>query len=92
MSGYKITAIGTGYVGMSMAVLLEKHNDLTALDKDVGHIDLINEGKSTRVDPDIEQYLDDKEFSLTGILDKAMAYKDPAFSDKEFAWDLFGSD
>ena len=92
MSGFKITAIGTGYVGMPMAVLLVKYNDVTALDIDVGHIDLINEGKSTLVDPDIEQYLDEKELSLTGILEKAMAYKDPAFSNKVFAWDLFGSD
>ena len=77
---------------MSMAGLLVKHNDVTALDIDVGHIDLINEGKSTPVDPEIEQYPNEKELWLTGILDKAKAHKDPAFSDKVFAWDLFGSD
>ena len=70
MSGpHKITVVGTGYVGMSMAVLLAQHNDVTALDIDAARVELINQGKSTVVDAEIEQYLTDKELSLTATLD-----------------------
>ena len=79
MSGHKITVVGTGYVGMSMAVLLAQHNEVTALDIDASRVDLINQGKSTVVDAEIEHYLTEKELSLTATLDKATAYKDPAF-------------
>ena len=44
---YKITVVGTGYVGMSMAVLLSQQNDVIALDIDARRVDLINQGKST---------------------------------------------
>ena len=79
MSGHKITVVGTGYVGMSMAVLLAQHNEVTALDIDEARVDLINQGKSTLVDAEIEQYLAEKALSLTATLDKTEAYKDPAF-------------
>ena len=79
MSGHKITVVGTGYVGMVMAVLLAQHNDVTALDIDPGRVSLINEGRSTVVDAEIERYLEERELSLTSTLDKAEAYKDPAF-------------
>ena len=79
MSGHKITVVGTGYVGMSMAVLLAQHNEVTALDIDASRVDLINQGKSTVVDAEIERYLAEKELSLTATLDQASAYKDPAF-------------
>ena len=79
MSGHKITVVGTGYVGMSMAVLLAQHNDVTALDIDADRVELINQRKSTVVDAEIERYLAEKELSLMATLDKAMAYKDPAF-------------
>ena len=79
MSGHKITVVGTGYVGMSLAVLLAQHNDVTALDIDVGRVKLINQGKSTVVDAEIEHYLADKELSLSATIDKKEAYKDPAF-------------
>jgi UDPglucose 6-dehydrogenase len=75
----KITVVGTGYVGMSMAVLLAQHNEVTALDIDAGRVELINQGKSTVVDAEIEHYLAEKELSLTATLDKAEAYEDPAF-------------
>ena len=75
----KITVVGTGYVGMSMAVLLAQHNDVTALDIDEARVDLINQGKSSVVDAEIEHYLADKELSLAATLDKAKAYKDPVF-------------
>lgn len=76
---HKITVVGTGYVGMSMAVLLAQHNEVTALDIDAARTGLINQGKSTVVDVKIEQYLKKKDLSLSATLDKAEAYKDPAF-------------
>ena len=79
MSGHKITVVGTGYVGMSMAVLLAQHNEVIALDIDASRVDLVNKGKSTVVDAEIEYYLADKDLSLTATLDKAMAYNDPTF-------------
>lgn len=79
MSGLKITIVGTGYVGVSMAVLLSQHNEVTALDIDVGRVELINQGKSTVVDADIDQYFEEKELSLRATLDKEEAFKNPAF-------------
>ena len=79
MSGHKITVVGTGYVGMSMAVLLAQYNEVMALDIDASRIELVNNGKSTVVDAEIEQYLVEKKLSLTATLDKADAYKDPSF-------------
>jgi len=65
VSNHKITVVGTGYVGMSMAVLLAQHNEVTALDIDAAGVELINQGKSTVVDAEIESYLAEKELSLT---------------------------
>ena len=80
MSGpHKITVVGTGYVGMSMAVLLAQHNDVTALDIDAARVELINQGKSTVVDAEIEQYLDHKGLSLKATLDSQEAYRDAEF-------------
>ena len=79
MSGLKITIVGTGYVGVSMAVLLSQHNEVTALDIDAGRVELINQGKSTVVDADIDQYFEKKELSLRATLDKEEAFKNPAF-------------
>lgn len=79
MSGHKITVVGTGYVGMSMAMLLAQHNEVMALDIDAGRVELINQGMSTVVDAEIERYLAEKELSLTATLDRAVAYKDAAF-------------
>ncbi|MDB2477094.1 nucleotide sugar dehydrogenase [Alphaproteobacteria bacterium] len=76
---HKITVVGTGYVGMSMAVLLAQHNDVTALDIDEARVDLINQGKSTVVDAEIEHFLAKKDLSLRATLDKKEAYRDPDF-------------
>ncbi len=62
---YKITVVGTGYVGMSMAALLGQHNEVIALDIDSARVALINQGKSTVADADIQEFLDDRELSLT---------------------------
>ena len=80
MSGkHKITVVGTGYVGMSMGVLLAQHNDVTALDIDEARVDLINQRKSTVVDAEIEHYLAEKELNLTPTLDKEQAYAGAEF-------------
>ena len=70
MSGHKITVVGTGYVGMSMAVLLAQHNEVTALDINEARVELINQGKSTVVDKEIEHFLTEKQLSLAATLDK----------------------
>ena len=79
VGGYKITVVGTGYVGMSMAVLLAQHNEVTALDIDVARVAHVNQGKSTVVDAEIDCFLAEKELLLTATLDKEEAYKNSAF-------------
>lgn len=79
MSGHKITVVGTGYVGMSMAVLLAQHNDVTALDIDASRVELINQRKSTVVDAEIEHYLAEKDLSITATLDSQAACRDAEF-------------
>ena len=70
----KITVVGSGYVGMSLAVLLAQHNDVTVLDIDAARVDKINNKQSTIADAEIELYLAKKELSLTATLDKHAAY------------------
>jgi UDPglucose 6-dehydrogenase len=76
---YKITVVGTGYVGMSMAALLGQHNEVTALDIDSARVALINQGKSTVADADIQGFLDDRELSITATMDKKEAYEEAEF-------------
>lgn len=73
MSCHKITVVGTGYVGMSMAALLGQRNEVIALDIDEARVDLINQGESTVADSEFEQYLAGKELSLTATLDSQAA-------------------
>ena len=70
----KVTVVGSGYVGMSLAVLLAQHNDVTVLDIDPDRVDQVNRRESTVADPDIEAFLKDRELSLTATLDKHAAY------------------
>ena len=79
MSGHKITVVGSGYVGMSIAVLLAKHNQVTVFDIDASRVALINQGSSTVVDTEIERCLIEKGLSLAATMDKAAAYEDSAF-------------
>ena len=76
---YKITVVGTGYVGMSMAALLGQHNEVIALDIDGTRVALINQGKSTVADADIQEFLDDRELSITATMDKKEAYEEAEF-------------
>ena len=72
----KIAVAGTGYVGLSMAVLLSQHNEVTAVDIIPAKVELINNKKSPIVDKEIEEYLATKELRLTATTDSAAVYKD----------------
>ena len=74
-----IAVAGTGYVGLSLAVLLAQHNHVTAVDVIPEKVDLINNGKSPIQDDYIEKYLAEKKLDLTATLDGAAAYKDAEF-------------
>ena len=72
----KITVAGTGYVGLSNAILLAQHNEVIALDIIQEKVDMINEKKSPIVDAEIEEYLATKELNLVATTDVFTAYKD----------------
>ena len=72
----KITIAGTGYVGLSNAILLSQHNAVTAVDLIPEKVALINNKISPIVDPEISQYLAEKTLNLTATTDGASAYKD----------------
>ncbi|MEH7381404.1 nucleotide sugar dehydrogenase [Bacillus sp. JJ1533] len=72
----KITIAGTGYVGLSNAILLAQHNEVIALDIIQEKVDMINNKKSPIVDKEIEEYLATKELNLTATTDNFKAYKD----------------
>ena len=74
-----IAIAGTGYVGLSIAVLLAQHNHVTAVDVVPEKVNLINNKKSPIQDEYIEKYLAEKELDLTATLDGAAAYKDADF-------------
>ncbi len=75
----KITVVGSGYVGMSMAVLLGQHNEVVILDIDSDRVEMVNKKKSTVTDPEIEEFLAEKKISLTATVDKRMAYERASF-------------
>ncbi len=70
-----IAVAGTGYVGLSLAVLLSQRNHVTAVDVVPGKVDLINRGLSPIADVEIEDYLANHELDLTATLDGAEAYR-----------------
>lgn len=75
----KIAVAGIGYVGMSLAILLAQHHDVTAVDILPEKIKLINDKKSPIQDEYIEKYLADKELKLTATMDGESAYKNADF-------------
>ena len=75
----KIAVAGTGYVGLSLAVLLAQHNQVTAVDIVPEKVDLINKCVSPIQDEYIEKYLAEKDLNLTATLDGATAYKNAEF-------------
>ncbi len=72
----KIAVAGTGYVGLSMAVLLSQHNQVTAVDIVPEKVDMINNRKSPIQDKEIEEYLATKPLNLVATLDGDSAYRD----------------
>ena len=79
MKNLKIAVAGTGYVGLSIAVLLSQHNKVTAVDIIPEKVDMINRKKSPIVDPEIEEYLNEKNLDLTATTDGDSAYADADF-------------
>ena len=75
----KIAVAGTGYVGLSLAVLLAQHHQVTALDIVPEKVEMINNKKSPIRDEYIEKYLAEKELNLTATLDAKEAYSDADF-------------
>lgn len=75
----KITVVGSGYVGMSLSVLLAQHNDVTVLDIDAERVTKINNKQSTIVDSEIELFLAEKSLSLSATLDKEIAFEGANF-------------
>lgn len=74
-----IAVAGTGYVGLSLAVLLAQHHEVVALDIVPEKIDLLNNKKSPIVDAEIEDFLANKPLNLTSTLDKNLAYQNADF-------------
>ena len=75
----KIAVAGTGYVGLSLAVLLAQHNEVKAVDIIPEKVDLINAKKSPIQDEYIEKYLAEKDLKLVATLDAESAYKNADF-------------
>ena len=75
----KIAVAGTGYVGLSVAILLAQHNHVVAVDIIPEKVDLINNRKSPIQDEYIEKYLKEKDLDLTATLDGEVAYMDAEF-------------
>lgn len=75
----KIAVAGTGYVGLSNAMLLAQHNEVVALDIVEEKVHLLNNQQSPIVDAEIEQFLAEKPLNFTATLDKEQAYQGADF-------------
>jgi len=74
-----ITIVGTGYVGLSIAVLLSQKHSVVALDVEEKKVQLINHKQSPIEDKEIEEYIKTKELNLLATIDKELAYKNPDY-------------
>lgn len=74
-----ITIAGTGYVGLSNAILLSQHNEVIAFDIIQEKVAMINKKKSPIMDYEIEEYLGMKDLNLTATMDNYIAYKDAEY-------------
>ena len=79
MKKEKIVIVGSGYVGMSLAVLIAQNHDVVVLDIDSERVDTINKNESTIADREIESFLRVKQLSIKATLNKKEAYKDCRF-------------
>lgn len=75
----KLSVAGTGYVGLSLAVLLSQHNEVTAVDIVPEKVRMVNEHKSPIHDKEIEEYLATKKLNLSATTDAKAAYREAAF-------------
>ena len=75
----KIAVAGTGYVGLSNAILLAQNHEVIAVDVVQEKVDLINQRKSPIIDKEIMEYLAEKELNLTATTDGVSAYRDAEF-------------
>ncbi|WP_323877603.1 nucleotide sugar dehydrogenase [Aeromonas caviae] len=75
----KIAICGTGYVGLSNAVLLAQHHEVVAVDVIASKVEMINQGRSPIVDKEIESYLASRDLNLRATLDREAAYQGAAF-------------
>ncbi len=75
----KIAIAGTGYVGLSNAILLAQHHEVYAVDLIEEKVNMINQGKSPLVDKEIEDYLANAKLNLTATTNGEMAYKDAGY-------------
>ncbi|MFF5322848.1 nucleotide sugar dehydrogenase [Janibacter hoylei] len=75
----KITVVGTGYVGLSMAVLLAQHHQVVSFDIDADRVAMLQQGRSPIHDEEIIDFLAHRELDLTFTLDKDRAYADAEF-------------
>ena len=79
MKKLKVAVAGTGYVGLSLSVLLAQHHQVAAVDIVQGKVDMINSHKSPIQDDYIEKYLAEEKLNLTATLDTEAAYSDADF-------------
>jgi UDPglucose 6-dehydrogenase len=76
---YRIAVAGTGYVGLSLAVLLSQHNHVTAVDVIPEKVDKINRRESPIVDKEIQQFLSERQLDLTATLDGDSTYREAQY-------------
>jgi UDPglucose 6-dehydrogenase len=74
MGRMKIAVVGTGYVGLSNAVLIAQNHEVWAVDLDEAKVALVNDRRSPIVDAELEEYLRDRDLNLTATLDAHAAY------------------
>ena len=75
----RIAVSGTGYVGLSSAMLLSQNHEVVAIDVVSDRVDMLNRGKSPIIDPEIEDFLQNKDLSFKATLDKKEAYQNADF-------------
>lgn len=79
MESMKITVVGMGYVGLANAVLLAQNHHVTAVDILPERVNMINSRRSPLIDPEIQDYLANRELDLTATTDSETAYRDADF-------------